>query len=173
MLLNQHQRWRGDGTPEGLLGPVISVAEAARFTEAMAYPGPGIRRLAGNPRPIGAFVEPILQCVDDAAMAGHTQVAEEHFGPVLTVIPYDDVAMAVAALAANPFRLSAAVWTRDVDRFRAVSGALPYGLVGRNRNTAGARSDLPFGGCGQSGNGRPAALAAGAIFADETVVLDG
>jgi succinylglutamic semialdehyde dehydrogenase len=62
------------------------------------------------------------------------------------------------------------VFTADGEAFALLAGRLDYGLVNRNRPTAGARSDLPFGGCGLSGNGRPAALAANAIFADETVV---
>ena len=54
-------------------------------------------------------------------------------------------------------------------RFAALAPQLPYGSLGWNRSTSGARSDQPFGGCGIAGNGRPAAVAAGAIFADETV----
>ena len=95
---------------------------------------------------------------------------EEHFGPALVLDAYDDLDECLARLAANPYRLAASVFTADRARFSACAARLPYGQVNHNRPTAGARSDQPFGGLGLSGNGRPAAVAAGAIFADETVV---
>jgi succinylglutamic semialdehyde dehydrogenase len=170
-LRGEHARWRGDGTPTGPLGPHISVGERERFRVAHTGDVPGFTRLAGEPdaRPGTAFSDPLLWLTDAAARI-NSCYREEHFGPALIVDPYDDEADAIARIAANPHRLAASVWTADADRFTAIAARLPYGLVARNRNTAGARSDLPFGGCGTSGNGRPAALAATAIFADETVV---
>ena len=95
---------------------------------------------------------------------------EEHFGPALVVDAYEDLDECVARIAINPYRLAASVFTASRERFLALAARLPYGQVNHNRPTAGARSDLPFGGLGRAGNGRPAALAAGQIFADECVV---
>ena len=83
---------------------------------------------------------------------------------------YDDLDECLARVNANPYRLAAAVFTASRERFVALAARLPYGQVNHNRPTAGARSDQPFGGLGKAGNARPAALAAGAIFADESVV---
>ncbi len=161
--------WLPSGTPLAAMGPLISLIERERFQAAFRAPDPGWQLLAGATDGHGAFAEPLLLRVFEAGRTS-SRYRDEHFGPHLIIDIHDGDEEAVARMAANPWRLSAAVWTRDRDRFRALAPRLPYGLLGWNRNTAGARSDLPFGGCGLSGNGRPAAVAAGAIFADETVV---
>ena len=146
-------------TPEGRAGPMIDALSRDRFQAGVAPLATAVRcGLAG--------IEPLLAPV--SAMVPTLQ--REYFGPLLAVIPYDDESQAVAVMAANPARLSATVWTRDAQRFAALAKRLPYGLVGHNRSTSGARADLPFGGCGQAGNGHPAGIAAVGIFADETVV---
>jgi acyl-CoA reductase-like NAD-dependent aldehyde dehydrogenase len=86
------------------------------------------------------------------------------------VVPFRDLDDCIRRCAANPYRLSASVFTASIKRFKACAARLPYGQVNHNRPTAGARGEMPFGGLGLSGNGRPAAVAATAIFADETVV---
>lgn len=114
--------------------------------------------------------EPLLLRITDPAARDTVHYRQEHFGPMLIVDPYDAEASAVARMAANPYRLAASVFTPDRERFLALARRLPYGQVNHDRQTAGARSELPFGGCGLSGNGHPAAVAACEIFADETVV---
>ena len=162
--------WQGDRTPEGILGPLISSGERERFQQVFRplAQASGWQVLAGTTTGDGAFADPLLLAVDPAGRAAPAYT-DEHFGPYLIIDIFDDEAAAVARMRANPLRLSAAVWTADPANFQRLAQRLPYGLVNWNRNTAGARSDLPFGGCGQSGNGRPAAVAAGQIFADETV----
>lgn len=161
--------WLSDGTPQAALGPLISVAERERFHVAFSAAEPGWQLLAGTPAGSGAFAEPLLLRVEDVGH-GSSRYHAEHFGPYLIIDVYDDEEQAITRMQTNQHRLSAAVWTRDAERFRRLAPRLPYGLVNWNKSTAGARSDQPFGGCGLSGNGRPAAIAAGAIFADETVV---
>jgi succinylglutamic semialdehyde dehydrogenase len=172
-LRHERQRWLPDGTPEGANGSLISAAARERFLAAhRAAPG-GMRRLAGDPeRSFAASqcVEPLLCTVEDPAVRRDVLYREEHFGPGLLVDAYDDPDECVARLAANPYRLAAAIFTASRERFLAFAPCLPYGQVNHNRPTAGARSDQPFGGLGHAGNARPAALAAGAIFADESVV---
>jgi succinylglutamic semialdehyde dehydrogenase len=172
-LTAERARWVPSGTPSGPMGPMTAAALRDRFLAAWTARPAGLDLIAGAavpPIPAGAFAEPLIAVVRDPAARGHTLVADEHFGPAVIIDPYDDESEAAARMAANPHRLSAAVWTTDRDRFLRLCRRLPYGLVAHNRSTAGARADLPFGGCGQSGNGRPAAVAAGQIFADETVV---
>jgi len=171
-LAAERQRWLPDGTPAGPMGPLIDASAAERFAAAWAT-APATWQVWGAPRErrlqpaSSAFCPPFLALADDGA---HTLLRDEHFGPGLVVLPYTDEARAIHLMRANPHRLAAAVWTADRDRFLALAARLPYGLVVHNRNTAGARSDLPFGGTGHSGNGRPAALTAGQIFADQCVV---
>ncbi len=168
-LIAAHQHWLPGRTPLSALGPLISIAERERFQAAFAMPDAGWRLLAGSVQGQGAFAEPLLLQVFEAGR-GSPRYGDEHFGPYLIIDVYDDETEAIARMRANPYRLSAAIWTTDQDRFRVLAPQVAYGLVGWNRSTAGARSDLPFGGLGLSGNGRPAAIAAGAIFADETVM---
>ncbi len=169
-LVAAHRQWQANGTPLAPLGPLIDVAQRERFQTAFRASEPGWQRIAGAADAgHGAFAEPLLLQVLATGRAS-PRYREEHFGPYLIVDAYDDETEAIARMRANPYRLSAAIWTADKDRFRALAPQLPYGLVNWNKNTAGARSDLPFGGLGLSGNGRPAAVAAGQIFADETVL---
>jgi succinylglutamic semialdehyde dehydrogenase len=168
-LIAAHANWRPGRTPLSTMGPLISVGERERFQATFAAPDPGWRLLAGELVGTGAFAEPLLLQVFEAGRDS-ARYREEHFGPYLIVDVYDEEAEAIARMRANPYRLSAAIWTIDQERFRKLAPQIAYGLVGWNRSTAGARSDLPFGGLGLSGNGRPAAIAAGAIFADETVM---
>ena len=168
-LVAARRAWLPGRTPLSALGPLISVAERERFQSAFAAADPGWHVLDGEVQGEGAFAEPLLLRVFESGRTS-PRYTDEHFGPYLIIDVYDDEAEAIARMRANPYRLSAAIWTTDKDRFRQLAPQVPYGLVGWNRNTAGARSDMPFGGLGLSGNGRPAAIAAGAIFADETVM---
>ena len=175
-LQRQQLAWMPTGASNAQVGPMVAVEQRDRFTAAWLACPAGIEVLPtpAPPTPApptnGAFAAPVLAVVRDPAVRKHPLIGEEHFGPGLIVDPYDDEDEAVARMAANPYRLSAAVWTTDRERFLRHARHLRYGLVAHNRSTAGARSDLPFGGCGSSGNGRPAAVAASQIFADETVV---
>jgi len=161
-------------TPEGPAGMMISAQAREDFQRPFRVLPAGLRLLAGAPSaPAGSCrAEPLVLTLEQPSARRAAVYREEQFGPMLIIDPYDDPAECCARLAANPYRLSASVFTASRERFRICAEQLPYGLVNWNRSTAGARSDLPFGGTGASGNGRPAALAAGALFADETVVWE-
>lgn len=172
-LGHERQRWLPDGTPNGNNGSLINAAARARFLADHAAAPEGLVLLAGDPsRTFGnsQCVEPLLRDVRDRNVRHHSLYREEHFGPGLIIDAYDDLDECLARLTANPYRLAASVFTASRERFLALAPRLPYGLVNHNRPTAGARSDQPFGGLGLAGNARPAAVAAGAIFADESVV---
>jgi len=81
-----------------------------------------------------------------------TIAREEIFGPVLSIIPYDDEDEAVRIANDTPYGLSGYVSSGSLDRARAVASRLRTGMV--HINGAEGNSMAPFGGYKQSGNGR-------------------
>ena len=81
-----------------------------------------------------------------------TIAREEIFGPVLSLIPYEDEDHAVEIANDTVYGLSAYVSSGDIDHARAIGARLRAGNVHLN----GAPLDInsPFGGYKQSGNGR-------------------
>ena len=172
-LVGERQRWRPDGTPAGASGTLISREAHERQQSQWSTRPAGLELTAGDPAArfgSGWCADPLLLTLRDSSLRTHQLATEEHFGPALVVDAYDDLDECIARSAANPYRLAASIFTASRERFLELAARLPYGQVNHNRPTAGARSDLPFGGLGRAGNGRPAALAAGQIFADECVV---
>lgn len=81
-----------------------------------------------------------------------TIAREEIFGPVLSIIPYEDEDEAVRIANDTPYGLSGYVSSPDLDRARKVAARMRTGMV--HINGAWADSASPFGGYKQSGNGR-------------------
>ena len=98
----------------------------------------------------GNFVAPTVftGCSDDMAI-----VREEIFGPVMTVLAFDDEAEVVARANATEFGLSAGVFTNDLTRAHRVIAALEAGTCWINTYNI-TPIELPFGGVKQSGLGR-------------------
>jgi len=78
---------------------------------------------------------------------------EEVFGPVVTVVPFDDEADAIALANATDFGLSGSIWTRDVGRALRVSRGIESGNLSVNSHSS-VRYWTPFGGFKKSGLGR-------------------
>jgi aldehyde dehydrogenase (NAD+) len=81
-----------------------------------------------------------------------TIAREEIFGPVLSIIPYDDEDEAVRIANDTPYGLSGYVSSGDIERARNIAARLRTGMV--HINGAHGNSMAPFGGYKQSGNGR-------------------
>jgi aldehyde dehydrogenase (NAD+) len=78
---------------------------------------------------------------------------EEIFGPVVSVIPCNDIEHAIEIANGIKYGLSSAIYTKDVNRaFRAVRD-LEAGITYVNAPTIGAEVHLPFGGVKETGNG--------------------
>jgi betaine-aldehyde dehydrogenase len=77
---------------------------------------------------------------------------EEIFGPVLTVIPYDDVDDAVRIANDSEYGLAGSVWTNDVDTGMQIARRVRTGTYGINQYTMDFVA--PFGGFKGSGIGR-------------------
>lgn len=80
-------------------------------------------------------------------------VKEEQFGPLLPVIPFDDVSEAVAAANATEFGLCGSVWTSDIEEGARIASQLECGtsLVNSHAEVA---PHIAFGGAKSSGIGR-------------------
>ncbi len=80
-------------------------------------------------------------------------VTEEIFGPVVSVLPFDDEADGIALANDSIYGLSGSIWTRDIGRALRVSRAIESGNLSVNSNSS-VRYSTPFGGFKQSGLGR-------------------
>ena len=143
----------GPGTDDGTqLGPVSTKDQLARvkslIDEARAD-GAQVAAGGGQLERPGNFLEPtILAQATDAMRV----VAEEQFGPVLPLVPYDDLQDAVISSNATNYGLSGSVWGRDPQEAARVASRLECGRVGVNAHPR-ISPDLPFGGWKWSGIG--------------------
>ncbi|MGB2668279.1 MAG: aldehyde dehydrogenase family protein [Candidatus Acidiferrum sp.] len=99
---------------------------------------------------------------------------EEIFGPVVSVIPIDNLEQGIEVANGVPYGLSASVYTRNVNAAFAALRDLYIGIVYINAPTIGAETHLPFGGTKQTGNGhREAAVASIDFFTEwKSVYID-
>ncbi|WP_037676700.1 aldehyde dehydrogenase [Streptomyces griseus] len=98
----------------------------------------------------GTYLEPT---VFDRVDPGMRLAREEIFGPVLSVLAFDDLDEAVRLANATEYGLAAGLWTSDLSTAHRVSRALKAGTVWVNCYEEGDLT-VPFGGMKQSGNGR-------------------
>ncbi|MFC9670962.1 aldehyde dehydrogenase [Streptomyces sp. NPDC056949] len=114
----------------------------------------GARLRTGGTRTLsdtgGSFLRPT---VFDEVDPGMRLAREEIFGPVLSVLTFDDLDEAVALANATEYGLAAGLWTSDLSTAHQVSRALKAGTVWVNCYEEGDLT-VPFGGMKQSGNGR-------------------
>jgi acyl-CoA reductase-like NAD-dependent aldehyde dehydrogenase len=102
----------------------------------------------------GAFYPPTVLAGVDSTMS---VAQEEIFGPVVTVIPFEDEKEAVRIANDVKYGLTATVWTQDPGRGHRLARQIKSGVIGINLpNTA--FPGLPFGGYKQSGFGREGSL---------------
>jgi acyl-CoA reductase-like NAD-dependent aldehyde dehydrogenase len=80
-------------------------------------------------------------------------VIDEIFGPVVTVLPFEDEADAITLANDTPYGLSGSIWTDNLSRALRVSRAVESGNLSVNSHSS-VRYNTPFGGFKQSGLGR-------------------
>jgi aldehyde dehydrogenase (NAD+) len=98
----------------------------------------------------GYFMEPTVFVDVDRKM----RIAQEEiFGPVVSIIPCDDLEDAIEIANGIEYGLSSALYTKDVNKAFTAMRDLDAGITYINAPTIGAEVHLPFGGVKQTGNG--------------------
>jgi acyl-CoA reductase-like NAD-dependent aldehyde dehydrogenase len=139
--------------PSVEIGPMATSDHRDRV-EVYIEKGRGEAKLvAGGGRPKGLergwFVEPTVF----AYMTNSATIAQEEiFGPVLSVIPYDDDADAVRLANDSAYGLGGTVFSADTERAKAIARQVQTGTIGINGYPVAFGS--PFGGVKDSGLGR-------------------
>ncbi len=144
-------------------GPLINQAQYDRVctyvkqAEEEGVPVLARAQIAEGAPSGGYYVAPILYGpVPRANRLAH----EEVFGPLLSVIPFEDEADAIRLANATEYGLTAGLWTENGGRQLRVAKALKCGQVFVNAYGAGGGVELPFGGMKRSGFGREKGLEA-------------
>ena len=140
--------------PQTQIGPMVSQRQRSVVERYIAAGWEdGAKLVVGGHRPAGAdrgwYVEPtIFTSVDP----GSRIAQEEIFGPVLSVITYEDEDEAVAIANDSAYGLNGSVFTADVEHGLALARRIRTGTVELNGNPAGYFA--PMGGFKSSGIGR-------------------
>lgn len=143
---------REDGTQ---VGPIISKKQ---FDQVQDYIDKGVNEGAelfyggpGKPEGLdkGYFARPTIFINVDNHM---TIAQEEIFGPVMSVITYNDLDEAIEIANDTKYGLAGYVIGKDQETLRKVARSVEAGTI--EINEAGRKPDLPFGGYKQSGLGR-------------------
>jgi len=137
------------------VGPLVAERQRTRVEGYLeAGKAAGARPVVGGGRPesqpTGWYIEPTVfaDVRNDMTIA-----QEEIFGPVLSVIPYDDEKDAVAIANDSDYGLCGSVWTADPEHGAAVAAQVRTGVVAVNSSMI-LDFNAPFGGFKQSGIGR-------------------
>ena len=131
------------------MGPLISKGQLDRVQEYM----PDSSKVAftgSKPSGDGFWFAPTVLMADSTSDRAYR---EEIFGPIVSVIAFDDEEDAIKLANDSEYGLSGSIWSRDIGRAVRVSRAVEAGNLSVNSNSS-VRYWTPFGGYKQSGLGR-------------------
>jgi aldehyde dehydrogenase (NAD+) len=139
--------------PATIVGPLVAERQRTRV-EGYIRRGieEGAKVLIGGGRPAaqssGWYVEPTVFADVEQDM---TIAQEEIFGPVISIIKYEDEADAIAIANNSEYGLAGSIWTEDIERALRISAQIDTGTMAIN--TFGCQLSTPFGGTKSSGMG--------------------
>jgi acyl-CoA reductase-like NAD-dependent aldehyde dehydrogenase len=154
--------------PETDIGPLIDETAAKRVeqwvNEAVAG---GARLLTGGKRDGAFFAPTVLSDVNTQMKV----VCEEIFGPVISVMPYDDIDQVFDAISASRFGLQCGLFTTSAPlAIRAIRKLRTGGII-VNGTSTWRPDQLPYGGVKDSGIGREGPRYAIRDMTDERLVV--
>jgi aldehyde dehydrogenase (NAD+) len=156
----------GNGLQESVeMGPLVNESQLKTVMDYVAVgKAEGARLLTGGERLSGGeydrgfFHQPTIF----GDVAPSMRIAQEEiFGPVVSVIPSKSLEESIEIANGVIYGLSAAIYTRDVNKAFQAMRDVYTGIFYVNASTIGAEVHLPFGGTKQTGNGHREAGVAG------------
>jgi aldehyde dehydrogenase (NAD+) len=152
----------GPGVSDPDMGPIISKRQLEtieRYVDIGRNEGASVAAGGGRPSDAslgkGFYFQPTLL---DRISPDMRVAQEEIFGPVLSIIDFDDLDQAAAIANRSQYGLVAGIWTRDINKALALASRIKSGQVYINTYGAGGGVELPFGGYKKSGYGREKGL---------------
>ncbi len=150
---------------EAEMGPLISAAQCDTVAGYVDEASVAFRGTA--PEGPGYWFAPTVLATTDLTSPSYR---EEIFGPVVSVVRFDDEDEAIRLANDGPFGLSGSIWTRDIGRALRVARGIETGTLSVNSNSS-VRYSTPFGGFKQSGLGRELGPDALRSFSEEKNVF--
>jgi acyl-CoA reductase-like NAD-dependent aldehyde dehydrogenase len=141
--------------PGTAMGPMIDESQCRTVADYVAIGrNEGAQLVAGGGTVMaetgGFYYEPTIF----SGVNNQMRIAQEEiFGPVLSVIPFEDAEDAVQIANDSIYGLAGAVWSHDINTAHKVADKVRVGTMGIN-NYFGGDITVPFGGFKESGNGR-------------------
>ena len=167
----------GDPADEATeVGPLVSAKQRDRVKDYVEIGlGEGATLVVGGEAPDdpalaeGAY---LLPTVFDGVDNDMRIAREEIFGPVVSIIPFDNEEEALRLANATPYGLSGSIWSRDIGKAMRTARGLQSGVISVNSNSS-VHTEAPFGGYKMSGIGRELGMAALDLYTEtKNVFID-